>query len=287
MKTLFVLVAVAICFSAYAATDPHAGAWTAELDGTTLQVTVFQNRETREGIRYSGNVMSFDVPVESFAGLSKADVVAGAANVNFDLRRAAGTITFEGRFSEGAGAGHFRFAPNDQFTRDMDSLGYSGFSDSQMLMFAVNDFSPQVIRDLRTMGYEPTKREVEKIAVFRITADLIREYARAGYPNLSLRDAVNFRVGRVDAEYIAKMRELGYGDLPARKLADLAILGVRPSLVEEYRALGYTNIPARQLEDMKALGVTPQYIRELRKLGYANVPADKLVKLKMSGLVSH
>ena len=283
MKTLFVLVAVAICFSAYASTDVRGGAWTAELDGSRLQLTVFQNRD-RESGRGPSNIMGFDVPLTAFTNLSAADVQSGAANVKFELRRAAGTIAFDGRFSEGEGAGHFRFTPNDQFNKDMESLGYTSFDDSRLLLFVVNDFSPQVIRDLRAMGYEPTQKEVEEIAIFRVTADLMREYAKAGYPNLTLREAVELRIGRVDAEYITAMRNLGYGDLSARKLADLAILGVRPKLIEEYRSLGYSDMSARQLEDMKVFGVTPDYIRKLRSLGYSNVPADKLVKLKMSGL---
>ena len=283
MKTLFVLLAVAVCFSAYASTDVRAGAWTAELDNGTLQMTVFQNRD-RESGRGPSNIMGFDVPVTAFSNLSVADVQAGAANVQFELQRAAGTIAFDGRFSDGTGAGHFRFTPNDRFNHDMESLGYSGFDDSRLLLFVVNDFSPQVIRDLRAMGYEPTQKEVEEIAIFRVTADLMREYAKAGYPNLTLRQAVQFRIGRVDGEYITAMRALGYGDLSANKLANLAILGARPAVIEEYRALGYTDISPGQLEQMTVFRVTPDYIRKLKALGYNNVPADKLVKLKMSGL---
>jgi len=56
--------------------------------------------------------------------------------------------------------------------------------------FAAHSFSPQMIRDLRAKGYQPTRREVEDIAFFKVTAELLREYTRWGYPNLSLREAV-------------------------------------------------------------------------------------------------
>ncbi|PYQ59625.1 MAG: hypothetical protein DMF58_10945, partial [Acidobacteria bacterium] len=222
MKTLlFIILAIAVCFSAYANTEPRSGVWTAELQDDRVQMTLFRGSQTseRRGMGWN-NIMGFDEPLAHFAGLSKNDLQSSAANVQFELRRPAGVIAFEGRVANGTGAGHFHFTPSESFVHDMDALGYTGFSDDQLLVFAAHDFSPQTIRDLRDMGYQPNQREVEEIAIFRITPDFLREMAKAGYANLTLREAVNFRVGRVDAAYIAQMRQLGYSDLSARKLAD-------------------------------------------------------------------
>lgn len=310
MKTLFVLLAVVVCFSAYAATDVRSGAWTAELDGSTLQLTLFRGRD---GDSHMQNVMGVSLPLTSFADLAQSDVASSAANVRFEMRRSPGTIVFDGRFSDGTGAGHFRFNPSEAFVREMESLGFSGFRDDELLVFAIHDFSPQTIRDLRAMGYQPTKREVEEIAVFHITADLLREYARLGYRNLTLRDAVDLRVGRVDAAFIAAMRELGYTDLTARQMADLAIIGVKPAYVRElrgagltnltptdltelrighvdaariaeYRKLGYTDLSARQLSELAIQRVTPQFIQELRALGYDKIAAGQLIEMKTMGV---
>jgi len=272
---LIVIVAVAVCFSAYAASDVRNGVWTAELQGDKLDMTIFHGKEGRKSI------MGFDEPLGTFTGLSKTDLTSSAANVQFELRRPAGTFAFEGRVANGTGVGHYRFTPSEAFIREMDSLRYRDFKDEQLLVFAMNDFSPQTIRDLRAMGYEPTKREVEEIAIFRITPDFLREMGRVGYANLSLREAVNFRVGRVDAAYIQQMRDLGYANLSARPLADMAIIGVTPKFVSELKALGYGNLTTRQLTDMKVFGITPEYIRELSEKGYNNVPVEKLLKLRI------
>ena len=285
MKTLlFIILAIAVCFSAYANTEPRSGVWTAELQDDRVQMTLFRGSQSSEhrGMGWN-NIMGFDEPLAHFAGLSKNDLQSSAANVQFELRRPAGVIAFEGRVANGTGAGHFHFTPSESFVHDMDALGYTGFSDDQLLVFAAHDFSPQTIRDLRDMGYQPNQREVEEIAIFRITPDFLREMAKAGYANLTLREAVNFRVGRVDAAYIAQMRQLGYSDLSARKLADMAIIGVRPKFIEELRALGYDKLTAQQLTDMKVFGVTPDYIRKLAEKGYKNVPVDKLLKLREMG----
>ncbi len=169
---LFVITAVAVCFSAYASRGARNGVWTAELEDDHLEMTLFQG---------DNNLLGFDEPVRSFAGLCRSDLTSSAANVRFQLRRAAGALSFEGRVANGTGAGHYHFVSDDAFVREMESLGYRGFSDEQLLLFAAHDFSPQTIRDLRAMGYQLTQREVEEIAIFRLTADLIREFARMGY----------------------------------------------------------------------------------------------------------
>jgi len=245
MKSLLmVLIAVITCFVAYATTDVRAGVWTAELQDDHLEMTVFHGQNVRGGM---SSTMGLDEPLSSFAALSKSDLTSQAANVQFELRRPAGTILFEGRVANGTGAGHYRFMRSESFIREMDELGFADFKDEQLLMFAVHNFSPQTIRDLRAMGYEPTKREVEEIAIFRITPEFLREMENAGYPKLSLREAVNFRVGRVDAAYIKQMRELGYTNLSARQLADAAILGITPAYIRRLAEKGYKGVPLAKL----------------------------------------
>ncbi|HUJ16267.1 MAG TPA: hypothetical protein VL284_20930 [Thermoanaerobaculia bacterium] len=307
MKTLVIaMAAVSMCFGAFASTDVRHGVWAANLENGRLEVTIFHGKEKRQ------SVSSFDEPVSAFAGLSQADLTGTGSNVQFELRRAAGTIAFEGRVADSAGAGHYTFVPSDTFIGEMASLGYREFKDEMLLIFAINDFSPQTLRGLRAMGYQPTQHEVEEIAIFRITPDFLREIAAAGYPDLSLRDAVNFRVGRVDAAYINDMRALGYTNLTAHQLADGAILGVSPAYVrelnaaglsdltakqltdlrvgrvsaariEEYRKLGYDKLTAHQLSEMGIFGVTPEYIRDLSAKGYNAVPVEKLLRLREMG----
>ena len=313
--TLLILCAVGICFSVYAATtDLRTGVWTATLredDPSTLEISLFQGKNQSRQWRGFNNIMGFDVPLAGVTGLAATDINSSAANVQFALVRAAGTIRFEGRFSEGNGAGNFRFTPNETFVREMEQLGYKDFTDDDLLVLAAHDFAPQTIRELRQMGYEPTRKEVVELAIFRITAAVVREYARLGYPNLNIRELVNMRVGRVDAAFVNGWRELGY-TLSAREVANLAILRVTPEYVRELKAAGLTNLTPRQAENLKIghitkarieeyrrlgydleprqLGdfgihnVTPQFIEELRSLGYKDIPASKLIEMKIFGV---
>lgn len=321
MKTaifiLLAILAVTICFSIYAAGDSRNGVWTAELntDGTALQMTLFRgSRETHLGTYHRGmnDVMGFELSLASLTGLATSDIKSTAANVQFAMSRPAGTISFEGRFASGNGAGNFKFAPSDPFVQDMASLGYTGFKDDDLLMFATTEFSPQTVRDLRALGYQPSQKEIEEVAIFRINANAIKEVARLGYPNLTLRELVNFRVGNVDAAYVNGMRELGYADVPAHKLVSLAILGVTPTYVRELRAAGLTNLTPQETEQLRIgnitatkidaykhlgytlsphelsdfgiQGVTPKAIEELRAMGYTNLTAHQLIEMRIFGV---
>src|SRR5437588_260382 len=147
-------------------------------------------------------------------------------------------------------------APSEPFVREMASLGYTDFKDDDLLVFATTDFAPQTVRDLRALGYQPTQKEIEEVAIFRINAPAIKEFNRLGFTNLTLRDLVNLRVGNVDAAYVNGMRELGYTDISARKLANLAIIGVTPTYVRELRAAGLTNLTPQETENLRIGNIT-------------------------------
>ncbi|HEX7192012.1 MAG TPA: hypothetical protein VF381_10630 [Thermoanaerobaculia bacterium] len=272
---LFVLVALLLAFGAYAATSTHdarSGVWTAEvLDGAKLNMSVFTGRSDTH---WGNNISGFTLPLTRFEGLSTAD-----GPTKFSLRAPAGTIAFDGHFDALKGAGHFTFAPSDAFVREMGSLGYSEFRDDELLTFTTTDFSADTLRGLRSMGYEISRRDLDEIAVFHITPEAIHEYARAGYPNLTMREVVNFRVGRVTPEYIAQMRELGYDSIPARELGEMAVIGVKPEYVRELRGAGLTNLTPRELTDLRIGRITAKRIDEYRSLGYDHLTARQLSEM--------
>lgn len=315
MKTLLLLLcAIAICFSVYAASDPRSGVWTAEVRDDQLQMTIFQGNNFSDRFGHGwNNTMGFQVPVAALNGITRELAMADASNVNFELARPSGVVSFDGRFSEGNGAGHFKFKPNEAFMRELGTLGYSGFKDEQLLIFTVHELSIATLRGLQNLGYHPTNKEVVEIAIFDITPEMIKEFARLGYPNLSLRELVDLRVGRVDAAYVTAMRDLGFRDISARQLADAAILGVKPEYVremraagldslsirqltdlkighidsktiDEYKRAGYPNLTTRELSEMGIQRVTPAFIEELRKLGYDHLTARQLIEMKIFGV---
>lgn len=315
MKILIlILCAVAICFGAFAATSTHSGVWTAELQDDKLQVTIFHHE--RDAADYGRNFddrMGFDIPLSEVAGLARGDVTSEAANVKFMIAREAGSISFDGRFSNGSGAGHFDFRPSDSFVRSLGSLGFSEFKQEQLLIFTVNNLTTETIRGLQSLGYHPSNHELVDIAIFNVTPEVVREYTRLGWENLALHDLVELRIGHIDATWVKQMRELGFTGMSAKEAANAGILGVKPAYVremraagidvaslhewtnlriahitskriDEYKRAGYANLTAHELSEMGIQGVTPTYIEEMRKAGYDKLTVHQLVNAKIFGV---
>jgi hypothetical protein len=309
MKTLvLIILAAVIAFSAYsAATDVRTGVWTADIRESRVQLSIFPGRSEMKtyGRGNYYNIIGFAVPLAKLVGLTPDD-----GDTKFTWRSAAGTIDFDGHFKDLQGAGHFRFTPSDEFVRDMAQLGYTDFKEDSLLIYTVHDLTPSVIRELKSMGYQPSRRELDDVAFYRITPEAIREYARHGYPSLTLRELVNLRVGNVDADYINAIRALGYTNISAHDLADMAILGVTPlyirdlrgaglanltsrdlrdlrvgnitsKKIEGYRLAGYPNLTTRELQEFGIQNVTPEFIESMRKAGLDNIPARKMIELRI------
>jgi len=284
MKTLVLIAAaVAIAFAALAATtDIRTGVWTADIKDNRVQLSIFPGRtETseRRHWNFGGNMMGFQVPLAKLTGLTPGD-----GDAKFTLRAAAGTIDFEGHFKDAQGAGHFTFTPSDEFVRDMAQLGYTEFKEDALLLYAVNDLSPALLRELREMGYPISRRELDDVAVFRIRPDVIKEYARLGYPNLTFRQLVDLRVGNVDAEYISALRALGYDHLSAHEVSESAILGVTPAYIRDLRGAGLTDLSLRQLRDLRVGNITPKKIEAYRRAGYDNLTPHQLSEMGIMGV---
>jgi hypothetical protein len=278
MKTFLILLAAAlfVAFAAHAASgDARNGVWTAELHDDRLDLTMF--RGSREGHR-GMNMMGFNVPLAEI-GLAKADAESAAANVTFAMKREAGTIEFDGRFATGDGAGQYRFKPNDDFEHALNELGYDELTDNDMLVYAAHDLRINTVRDLIAMQQKPTRRQLDEVAIFGITAQLLREYATAGFPNLSIREAVQMRIGQVDAKFISQLRDLGYAKLSAREISELGILGATPAYIRSMRDAGLTNLTPRDLTNLRVGNVTPKRIEELRRAGYDHLTAHELSDL--------
>ena len=289
------------------AAAPRSGMWSATQRGRDLHLNLY------EGGRRGGQ-HGFSVPIALLTGLDEQQIASPAlTNVAFSLRRAAGTIEFTGSFEASKGSGHYTFTPSETFVREMRELGYTDFSDSTLFLYTTTGFTPAWIRELHSMGYRPARKDLDEIAIFRVTPDFVREMASAGFPKLSFHDLVQLRIGNVDADRVREYKALGFTSLSASSVANLGIMQVTPAYIREmadagykgltasqytnlrigqisaedvraYRSLGYDDIPAGQLGDMGIHGVTPTFIRDLAKAGYRDLSVAKLIEMKIFGV---
>ena len=210
------------------------GAWTAQVDKEKDRI--FFNT-TRHPFGNWG--MTHDLA--DFAGLTRAQIDSPTTTpVQFQLRRDAGTITFEGTFRRGFGAGQLTFTPNRGWLSSIRSQG------------------------IKVEIQKSEEEDLFKYAMLGVTAAYAGEM-HALYPDADLREISKLRGAGVTSSWLREMRAAGVEIRSASEAKKLAALDVTPKFVRELAAAGYTNLSVRDLTRLAAVGVDGKFIRDMQQ----------------------
>lgn len=318
MKRIALLTFIA-CLCATAAAAAIEGAWTASLDEKRPDRIYFSVTVGRS--HQNGTTM----PVAAFHGLGRAQIEAAVMTpVRFELRREAGTISYEGTFRNGKGAGQMTFVANRSYPDAVRALGIeftleSGkrrereVSEEEWLFsLAMHDVSTAFIRSMIAEGYRVGLADYLSMRIFDITPEYIREMRSLGFRDIGHEELVSSRIHAVTPEYVRamraagwdlslseyqssrihgatpefaeEMRKAGYTGLSHADLVSFRIHGVSPKFIETMRGLGYDHLTASQLVSMRIHRVTPEFIQELARAGYERIPVQKLISMRIHGI---
>lgn len=308
----FVTLTLAVCLFAVPTFAAVEGAWTSSAE-TKHPGKIYMN------INYGRNSnMGSTMPIANFAGLTTAQIHATTSTpVQFAMNREAGTISFDGTYRNGKGAGQFTFAPNRNYINAIRALGLDFELDGRkrdrdeeetLFVLALHDVSTAYIKSMHAEGYKTSLEKYLAMRIFDITPEYIREMRSLGFSSLDEDELIGSRIHKVTPEYVREMRAAGWDlsleELQASRIhgatpeyaAQMKRLGysldhddliafrihkVTPEFIEELRQLGYTNVDADDLVAMRIHKVTPEFIREIEAAGYKNVPVDKLVHMRI------
>ena len=268
----------------HAASREVAGVWTAAVSEKRTDRLQFSLQTAKHG----QNGTSFDR--SEFSGLAAAQVGSSArVPVQFELRREAGTIVFEGTFRAGKGAGEFTFVPNRDFPRKLEALGVQ-FVDKGgegvergLFALAIFDVTTDFIRSLQAIGYSVPLEKYEAFRIFDVDPEYVHDMAAVGFAHLSADKLVETRIHGATPDYIREMRRSG-DDLPLDKYIESRIFQITPEFASEMARAGYPNLGRDVLVQFKIHGVTTDFINDLKQLGYTRIPAQKLVEMRIHGV---
>src|SRR5262245_30628801 len=308
LKSLVAALLVALPLAAHADSSPLHGPWTAEPDDRRageLDLSMRSGAHENNGYLY---------PIADFTGLSEAQVRSSTSvNVAFALRREAGTVSYEGMFRNGEGAGTFTFEANDAFARTLEKLGVplegKRSAEKELFTLAIFDVSSDFIRSMQSIGYKVSLEKYTAFRIFNVDPSYVRDMASLGFDHLSadklvetkihgatpdyIRDMrrqgsdlpldkyIESRIFQITPEFAAEMGRAGYPDLDRDVLVQFKIHGVTTDFIQDLKQLGYTKVPAQKLVEMRIHGVTPEFIRRLDAAGYKHVPIDKMVQMRI------
>ena len=170
----------------------------------------FEIRSEKGGRNQHGSSFAYS----DLQGLTRDQAQNG--RVNFSLAREAGTIQCEGTFTNGKGAGTFRFTPNYAFAEAMKARGFDfaksakhGPSDLDMRLFSATtlNVTTAFADDLKSANFGPLDvDDLFKAVIFKVTPQFMAEMKATGFPDLGMEELVKARIFKIDAAYIREAR---------------------------------------------------------------------------------
>lgn len=205
MKNLvIVFLLLGLTVSAAPAQDVIAGRWKGEIGFSKMYLRLKASLRSERG--HGEMSCSDDILLKEFQGLAQA--LNNATGAEFTLPREAGTFTFKGDFSDGQGAGDFKFEINPAFANNMKTLGYGKLATDQVFTLALNDVGTAFVKEMQTLGYNKLAiDELVEIVIHGVTPAFIKAMSELGYKNLSIDQLVQLRIHGVDADYVRELNE--------------------------------------------------------------------------------
>lgn len=241
------------------------GAWTASLDDDRdhLYFNITQGRHWNMGTNMS---------LASFANLTPSQVNAAVMTpVTFEMRREAGTVTFEGTFRNGKGAGQFTFAPDRTYIDKIRALGLTfelhrqpreRTDEDDLFTLALHDVSTGFIKSMQAIGYKTTLEKYLRMRIFNVTPEYVREM-QSLFSQLDEEDVIKSKIHHVSPEFVREMRAEGYGDISFEDLVRFRIHRVTKEFIDDLRAAGYDHVPPHKLVQMRIQGIDAKMIKAM------------------------
>jgi beta-lactamase regulating signal transducer with metallopeptidase domain len=225
------------------------------------------------------------VQIRQLEGLPGAHLAGAGGQVEFRIRRDAGTLTFEGVFRNGVGAGTFSYTADPTFAAELARRGFSQPTAREQYQMTRHDVGFAFIDELNTQGYEKaTTSELVRAGQHGVQAAYVRDMAAAGYRLGSLAPLITLRDHGVTPSYIRELSDQGYKGLPAEEVRRARDHGITPEFVRAMRDAGYTSLAMGELIRARDHGITAEYLRGMRDAGYGSLTLEQLVNAMDHGV---
>lgn len=262
------------------------GDWTADsTDTKDGKIHLSINRSTGKGHR---NQYGSDFSLEDLQGLSQSQLAGG--KVNFRLVREAGTVDFDGSFSNGKGSGTFRFTSDPNYVSAMKARGFDfEKTDSdrdqdrneRLLSAALINVTTALADDLKSVGFGNLDvDDLFKAAIFKVDSRFMAEMTATGFPNLTMEDLVKARIFKIDADYVRQVHDMGFADKDFESLVKFRIFKVTPEFLSELKSYGFTDLSSEDVVKFRIFNIDAAFIQRA-KASDPNVSVEDMVQMKI------
>lgn len=263
------------------------GEWTANSKETKPgKIHLSFERKTEKGGK---NQHGSSFAYEDLQGLTLENLQNG--KVSFRLVREAGTIECEGSFTNGKGAGTFRFTGNQSFVDAMRSRGFDFEKSSaskhessledRLFSTATLNVTTALADDLKSANFADLDvGDLFKAAIFKIDGKFMAEMKATGFPDLEMEYLVKARIFKIDADYVRQVRTMGFDKEDFEGLVKFRIFKVTPEFLNELKGEGFNDLRAEDVVKFRIFKIDPAFIRQAR-IEDPNITVEQLVQRRI------
>lgn len=224
-------------------------------------------------------------------GLSASQTQNG--RVSFRLVREAGTIECEGTFTNGKGAGTFRFNPNRAFIDGMKSRGFdferqdngkgkhSDSPEERLFAAATLNVTMALADDLKSANFgDLDTGDLFKAAIFKIDGKFMAEMKATGFPDLGMEELVKARIFKIDPEYVRQVKDMGFEEQGFEGLVKFRIFKVTPEFLNDMRSVGFDKLSSEDIVKCRIFKIDADFVRQA-KATEPNISIEELVEMKI------
>ncbi len=243
------------------------GIWfaTIQKEGVCIQLMDSKNRNNPSFI------ISYCVPEAEFTVNSEE---------SFELKKPVGTIRFQGAFPNKKGQGDFTFVKNKDFEAFLNKEGINTNGDDHYYYFKLflGSVSKDYVLGVKREGYQPTLKQLGKLAIHDVGLDYIKSIGDTNYKGLELDMLIKFAIHDISVEYINDLERVGYGDLDANMIKKFAVHDIDVAYIKGLSDIGYANMDPNMLKSFAVHNISLDYINNLAEVGFANMEPGMLKK---------
>jgi hypothetical protein len=273
-------LAQAKSWHSHGGTMPLTGQWALDRGDKPNQVSLTFKAK---GEGWTMNWGSSDIPSGSLEGLDLARASSG--QVEFRLRRDAGTFVCRGVMEGETGAGVYHLELDPKYPEGLERRGVGRPTAEMQTRLAYADAGYDLLDELKKQNFEtPDLDGFLTMAEHGVNLAYVRDMAGLGYRMSSIADLVRARDHGVDPKYIMSMRAAGYPGLTFAQLIRARDHGVDAKYVATIRELGRTDLSLDDLIQLRDHGVDGTYVAGMRGMGFRNASLEEFQTARDHGV---
>ena len=252
-------------------TDVRPGHWVGEIDGNNVCFELNNSRPAKGWTSISH---------ECFKRSELSDLPMGE-DKDFYIKRAAGTLNFNGSFKGDFGDGTFEFEEDATFLSYLEKEGMRPQKESGMYHLFLNDVNKDYIASLRSQGFQPDGDDLVELSVHSIDKDEINDFVGIfkdlDYKGYKVRDLIQFKIHDVNPEYVNEIRAQGMTDLTVQEIVQAKIHDVDPDFIKSVRDYGL-DVNLQEVIQFSIHDVDVEYIEKMKKLGFRDLSHQEIIQ---------